>query len=70
MKSVCLFFHAAFLQELGGEKKSQRNGSERKGMKKVWGPESQKDITSGIAHLAQSLFASQGAKAHWPSLDM
>lgn len=57
MEPVCFFFHAALH---GREGKSKRNWHGRKGMKKVGGPGSQKDITSGIAHLAQSCFVSQG----------
>lgn len=55
---------SALLCEIGdGRARRGRNG-----MKGVWGPGGQNDITSGIARLAQSCMLSQGAEAQRPSL--
>lgn len=52
----------------GKRETRRRNRRGRNGMKGVWGPGRQNDITSGIAHLAQSGIVSQRAEAHRPFL--
>lgn len=56
VKPVRSFFHAAL--QAGRER--EETGVGGTGMKGVWGPGSQNNITSGIAHLAQSGIVSQG----------